>query len=92
MDDRLFDIFSEETDVPKCVQNRIDETLEMLESVNCKNLEKPGKKTWKRSLFFFLCSCAGIWCYCFCSRKIYGNLQLFQYNRCKNARRSTGTY
>lgn len=36
----------------KCVQNRIDETLEMLESVNCKNLEKPGKKTWKRSLFF----------------------------------------
>ena len=42
MDDRLFDVFTEDTDVPKCVQNRIDETLEMLESVNYENLENTG--------------------------------------------------
>ncbi len=32
MDDKLFDIFSEETDVPECVLRRVDETLEMLEN------------------------------------------------------------
>lgn len=31
MDDKLFDAFSEETTVPKCVLNKIDETLDMLE-------------------------------------------------------------
>ena len=31
MDDKLFDIFSEETTVPKCVLDRIDETLDTLE-------------------------------------------------------------
>lgn len=31
MDDKLFDIFSEETDVPECVRRRVDETLEMIE-------------------------------------------------------------
>lgn len=32
MDDKLFDIFSEETDVPECVLRRVDETLEMIEN------------------------------------------------------------
>ena len=32
MDDKLFDIFSEETDVPECVCRRVDETLEMIEN------------------------------------------------------------
>ena len=32
MDDRLFDIFSEETEVPECVLRRVDETLEMIEN------------------------------------------------------------
>ena len=32
MDDKLFDIFSEETKVPECVLRRVDETLEMIEN------------------------------------------------------------
>ena len=32
MDDRLFDIFSEETEVPECVLRRVNETLEMIEN------------------------------------------------------------
>ena len=32
MDDKLFDIFSEETEVPECVLRRVDETLEMIEN------------------------------------------------------------
>ena len=32
MDDKLFDIFSKETDVPECVLRRVDETLEMIEN------------------------------------------------------------
>ncbi len=32
MDDKLFDIFSEETEVPECVYRRVDETLEMIEN------------------------------------------------------------
>lgn len=32
MDDKLFDIFSEETDVPECVLQRVDETLEMIKN------------------------------------------------------------
>lgn len=32
MDDKLFDIFSEETEVPECVLGRVDETLEMIEN------------------------------------------------------------
>ena len=27
MDNKLFDIFSEETEVPECVHRRVDETL-----------------------------------------------------------------
>ena len=30
MDDKLFDIFSEETEVPECVLRRVNETLEMI--------------------------------------------------------------
>ena len=29
MDDKLFDVFSEETEVPECVRRRVDETLEI---------------------------------------------------------------
>ena len=32
MDDKLFDVFSEETEVPECVCRRVDETLEMIEN------------------------------------------------------------
>ena len=32
MDDKLFVIFSEETEVPECVLRRVDETLEMIEN------------------------------------------------------------
>ena len=32
MDNKLFDIFSEETEVPECVHRRVDETLEMIEN------------------------------------------------------------
>ena len=32
MDDKLFDIFSEETEVPECVYRRVDATLEMIEN------------------------------------------------------------
>ena len=32
MDDKLFDVFSEETEVPECVLRRVDETLEMIEN------------------------------------------------------------
>ena len=32
MDDKLFDIFSEETEVPECVLRRVDETLETIEN------------------------------------------------------------
>lgn len=32
MDDKLFDVFSEETEVPECVRRRVDETLEMIEN------------------------------------------------------------
>ena len=32
MDDKLFDIFSEETEVPECVLRRVDETVEMIEN------------------------------------------------------------
>ena len=32
MDNKLFDIFSEETEVPECVLRRVDETLEMIEN------------------------------------------------------------
>lgn len=77
MDDRLFDIFSEETDVSKCVQNRIDETLEMLESVNCKNLEKPGKKTWKRSLFFSFAAVLAFGATVFAAEKYMGISSFF---------------
>lgn len=77
MDDRLFDIFSEETDVPKCVQNRIDETLEMLESVNCKNPEKPGKKTWKRSLFFSFAAVLAFGATVFAAEKYMGISSFF---------------
>ena len=31
MDDKLFDVFSEETEVPECVLRRVNETLEMIE-------------------------------------------------------------
>ena len=37
--DKLFDIFSEDTTVPKCVRNRIDETLDMLERAEDKEKE-----------------------------------------------------
>ena len=33
MDDKLFDIFSEETEVPECVLRRVDETLETIEKI-----------------------------------------------------------
>lgn len=39
MDDKLFDIFSEETTVPKCVLDRIDETLDTLERTEDKKKE-----------------------------------------------------
>ena len=32
MDDKLFDVFSEETEVPECVLRRVNETLEMIEN------------------------------------------------------------
>lgn len=32
MDDKLFDVFSEETEVPECVRRRVDETVEMIEN------------------------------------------------------------
>ena len=32
MDDKLFDVFSEETEVPECVLRRVDETLERIEN------------------------------------------------------------
>ena len=32
MDDKLFDIFSKETDAPECVWRRVNETLEMIEN------------------------------------------------------------
>lgn len=38
--DKLFDVFSENTTVPKCVLDRIDETLEMLEGADSKHYEK----------------------------------------------------
>lgn len=37
--DKLFDIFSEDTTVPKCVLNKIDETLDMLERTEDKDKE-----------------------------------------------------
>ena len=33
MDDKLFDVFSEETEVPECVLRRVNETLEMIENI-----------------------------------------------------------
>ena len=56
MDDKLFDIFSEETTVPKCVLDRIDETLDTLERTEDKKKEtrstggRTNRKNWKRSL------------------------------------------
>ena len=56
MDDKLFDIFSEETTVPKCVLDRIDETLDTLEGTEDKKKEtrstggRTNRKNWKRSL------------------------------------------
>ena len=54
MDDKLFDIFSEETTVPKCVLDRIDETLDTLERTEDKKKEtrstrgtKPTRKNWE---------------------------------------------
>ena len=42
MDDKLFDIFSEETTVPKCVLDRIDETLDTLDEPT----GKTGSAAW----------------------------------------------
>ena len=36
MDDKLFDVFSEETEVPECVRRRVDETLETIEGIRKK--------------------------------------------------------
>ena len=53
MDDKLFDIFSEETTVPKCVLDRIDETLDTLERTEDKKKEtrstggRTNRKNWK---------------------------------------------
>ena len=72
MDDKLFDIFSEETTVPKCVLDRIDETLDTLERTEDKKKEtrstggRTNRKNWKRSLVSFLRSCDGIWGHRFC--------------------------
>ena len=59
MDDKLFDVFSEETEVPECVRRRVDETLERIENSaksdrGYQKEEKMGKigtrKNWKRRL------------------------------------------
>ena len=61
MDDKLFDIFSEETEVPECVLKRVDQTLEMIENPakshkgdgqedRTKTRKRSAKKNWKRSL------------------------------------------
>ena len=52
MDDKLFDVFSEETEVPECVLRRVDETLEMIENSaesdrGYQKEEKTGRKTFK---------------------------------------------
>ena len=47
MDDKLFDVFSEETEVPECVLRRVDETLEMIE--NSAESDKGYRKEEKRA-------------------------------------------
>ena len=49
MDDKLFDVFSEETEVPECVRRRVDETLEMIEN-SAESHRGYQRKNWKRSL------------------------------------------
>ena len=72
MDDKLFDIFSEETTVPKCVLDRIDETLDTLERTeDKKERNKKHRGTNQQEKLEaqpgpFLCSCDGIWGHRFC--------------------------
>ena len=81
MDDKLFDIFSEETEVPECVLRRVDETVEMIEN-SAESDKGHQRKNWyteKLEAQFDpdICGSDGIWCHCFCSREVYRNFRIF---------------
>ena len=91
MDDKLFDVFSEETEVPECVLRRVDETLEMIENSaesdrGYQKEEKTGKvingKNWyteklEAQFDLDICGSDGIWCHCFCCREVYRHFRFF---------------
>ena len=82
MDDKLFDVFSEETEVPECVLRRVNETLEMIENSAESNRgyqkeEKTGKVINEAQFDLDICGSDGIWCHCFCCREVYRHFQFF---------------
>lgn len=88
MDDKLFDIFSEETDLPECVCRRVDETLKMIENSagsdktygqaeqTCTR-KKSGKKNWKRSLILTFAAVLAFGATVFAAEKYIGISSFF---------------
>ena len=83
MDDKLFDIFSEETTIPKCVLDRIDETLDMLERTEDKKKEarstggRTNRKNWKRSLILSFAAVMAFGATVFAAEKYMGISSFF---------------
>ena len=90
MDDKLFDIFSEETDVPECVCRRVDETLEMIENsawsdkayrqeerTKTGSRRRNKKKNWKRSLILTFAAVLAFGATVFAAEKYIGISSFF---------------
>ena len=90
MDDKLFDIFSEETDVPECVLKRVDKTLEMIENsakshkgdgqedrTKTRIRKRSAKKNWKRSLILTFAAVLAFGATVFAAEKYIGISSFF---------------
>ena len=77
MDDKLFDVFSEETEVPECVLRRVDETLEMIEN-SAESDKGHQRKNWKRSLILTVAAVMAFGATVFAAEKYIGISGFFQ--------------
>lgn len=82
MDKRLYDIFSEDTEVPECVRNRIEDTLKGLEQENVTYLPQKIKtrkrRNWKRSLLFSFAAVMAFGATVFAAEKYIGISDFFK--------------
>ena len=77
MDNKLFDIFSEETEVPECVYRRVDATLEMIEN-SAESDKGHQRKNWKRSLILTVAAVMAFGATVFAAEKYMGISSFFQ--------------